>query len=99
VNSLSHLQLNLEALLAKMWDYMGLIRVYTKKRGQPPDFSDPLVLSSERRGTTVEVRWLRCLTRRDPGTYPGEMVIFGSLPLVCGGLLRPHMLKPPPPRP
>lgn len=51
-----HMKLNLDALLAKMWEYMGLIRVYTKKRGQPPDFSDPLVLSSERRGTTVEVR-------------------------------------------
>lgn len=57
------MKLNLDALLAKMWDYMGLIRVYTKKRGQPPDFSDPLVLSSERRGTTVEVsQWIHWST-------------------------------------
>lgn len=38
-----------------MWDYMGLIRVYTKRRGCPPVFREPLVLSSERRGVTVEV--------------------------------------------
>ena len=42
-------------LLAKMWDYMGLIRVYTKRRGAPPLFNDPLVLSSERKGISVEV--------------------------------------------
>ena len=38
-----------------MWDYMGLIRVYTKRRGAPPEFKEPLVMSSERRGVTVEV--------------------------------------------
>lgn len=42
-------------LLAKMWDYMGLIRVYTKRRGAPPMFHEPLVLSSERKGVSVEV--------------------------------------------
>ena len=46
-------------LLAKMWDYMGLIRVYTKRRGAPPLFNDPLVLSSERKGISVEVGALR----------------------------------------
>lgn len=38
-----------------MWDYMGLIRVYTKRRGAPPEFREPLVMSSERRGVNVEV--------------------------------------------
>lgn len=50
------MRLNLERLLAKMWDYMGLIRVYTKRRGAPPMFHEPLVLSSERKGISVEVR-------------------------------------------
>mmetsp|Transcript_16252 Transcript_16252/g.21525 ORF Transcript_16252/g.21525 Transcript_16252/m.21525 type:complete len:405 (+) Transcript_16252:163-1377(+) len=50
-----HMGLNTEELLAKMWDYMGLVRVYTKKKGQPPDFNEPIVLSSQRKGTTVEV--------------------------------------------
>ena len=53
---LFNIQLNLERLLERMWDYMGLIRVYTKRRGAPPDFREPLVLSSERRGVSVEVR-------------------------------------------
>uniref|UniRef100_A0A6V1K5R4 OBG-type G domain-containing protein n=1 Tax=Heterosigma akashiwo TaxID=2829 RepID=A0A6V1K5R4_HETAK len=50
-----HQNLNVEELLARMWDYMGLVRVYTKKKGATPDFGDPIVLSSQRKGTTVEV--------------------------------------------
>ena len=38
-------QLNLDRLLAKMWEEMGLVRVYTKPQGQQPDFSEPVVLS------------------------------------------------------
>ncbi|CAM9322242.1 unnamed protein product [Scytosiphon promiscuus] len=49
-----HMKLNLEALLAKMWVYMGLIRIFTKRKGHPPDFSDPVILSSERSGTNVK---------------------------------------------
>ncbi|KAE8659584.1 Developmentally-regulated G-protein 2 [Hibiscus syriacus] len=30
-------------LLSKMWEEMGLVRVYTKPQGQQPDFSDPVV--------------------------------------------------------
>jgi ribosome-interacting GTPase 1 len=37
-----------------MWDEMGLVRVYTKPQGQQPDFSEPVVLSSDRGGCTVE---------------------------------------------
>jgi hypothetical protein len=49
-----YMNLNLDVLLAKMWDYLGLIRIYTKRRGQPPDLIDPIVLSSERQGLSVE---------------------------------------------
>lgn len=44
-------ELNLDYLLEEIWEYLALIRVYTKKRGEPPDFSDGLIL---RRGCTVE---------------------------------------------
>lgn len=37
-----------------MWAYMGLIRIFTKRRGHPPDFTDPVILSSERSGTNVK---------------------------------------------
>ena len=33
---------------------MGLIRIYTKRRGQPPDLDEPVVLSAERDGLSVE---------------------------------------------
>eukprot|EP01038_Epipyxis_sp_PR26KG_P010170 gene10170-13682_t len=49
-----YMNLNLEYLLQRMWDYMGLIRIYTKRRGQPPDLNEPMVLSAERHGMTVE---------------------------------------------
>jgi ribosome-interacting GTPase 1 len=49
-----NLQLNLDRLLARMWEEMGLVRVYTKPQGQQPDFTDPVVLSTDRGGCTVE---------------------------------------------
>ncbi|KAI8019334.1 Developmentally-regulated G-protein 2 [Camellia lanceoleosa] len=49
-----NLKLNLDRLLAKMWEAMGLVRVYTKPQGQQPDFADPVVLSADRGGCSVE---------------------------------------------
>jgi small GTP-binding protein len=46
-----NLNLNLENLLKKIWEYLALVRVYTKKRGELPDFNDAIVL---RQGATVE---------------------------------------------
>jgi hypothetical protein len=36
--------LNMEELLEKIWDYSGCIRIYTKPRGQIPDYNAPVVL-------------------------------------------------------
>ncbi|KAL8537802.1 hypothetical protein ACS0TY_012799 [Phlomoides rotata] len=49
-----NLKLNLDRLLARMWDEMGLVRIYTKPQGQQPDFAEPVVLSAGRGGCTVE---------------------------------------------
>ncbi|KAJ3304708.1 Developmentally-regulated GTP-binding protein 2 [Kappamyces sp. JEL0829] len=43
--------LNVDYLIHQLWYHLDLIRVYTKKRGQVPDFSDGLIL---KRGVTVE---------------------------------------------
>ncbi|KAI8806997.1 P-loop containing nucleoside triphosphate hydrolase protein [Cladochytrium replicatum] len=43
--------LNLDYLLETIWRELNLMRVYTKKRGEYPEFEDGLVLP---RGTTVE---------------------------------------------
>eukprot|EP00741_Cyanophora_paradoxa_P012186 tig00020603_g11774.t1 len=40
--------LNLDYLLAQIWEYLALVRIYTKKRGHPPDFSDCLILREVR---------------------------------------------------
>lgn len=48
------MRLNLDGLLEKIWDMMALVRVYTKKVGAKPDFADPVVLTSDRGGTTLE---------------------------------------------
>lgn len=45
------LDLNLDTLKKRMWEELGLIRVYTKRRGEKPDLSDPLIL---RRDATIE---------------------------------------------
>lgn len=43
-----------DLLKAKMWEYLGLTRIYTRRKGQPPDLSEPVVLSNIRKGTTVK---------------------------------------------
>lgn len=45
------MELNLDYLVDQIWEYLGLIRIYTKKRSEPPDFNGGLIL---RRGATVE---------------------------------------------
>jgi len=48
-----NMNLNLDYLLERLWDELGLIRVYTKKPGEAPDLApeNSLIL---RRGATVE---------------------------------------------
>ncbi|KXZ55228.1 hypothetical protein GPECTOR_3g37 [Gonium pectorale] len=48
------LKLNMVGLLERIWDMMALVRVYTKKVGAKPDFADPVVLTADRGGTTLE---------------------------------------------
>lgn len=43
-----------DPLKAKMWEYLGLTRIYTKRRGAQPDLEDPVVLSQIRKGTSVK---------------------------------------------
>jgi len=45
------LGLNLDYLIERIWDDLGLVKIYTKKRGAHPDLSDPVCL---RKGATIE---------------------------------------------
>ncbi|KAG7172291.1 developmentally-regulated GTP-binding protein 2-like [Homarus americanus] len=46
-----NMKLNLDYLLERMWQELSLLRIYTKKPGRAPDFTDPIIL---RGGATVE---------------------------------------------
>ena len=48
----AHLEWNLDGLLEKIWDYLDLIKVYTKPKGQIPDYNAPVVVP--RKNSTVE---------------------------------------------
>lgn len=43
---------SLDYLIERIWESLGLVKVYTKKRGERPDLSDPVCL---RKGATIEV--------------------------------------------
>ncbi|RVE69270.1 hypothetical protein OJAV_G00076080 [Oryzias javanicus] len=45
------MKLNLDYLLEMLWEYLALICIYTKKRGERPDFNDAIIM---RRGASVE---------------------------------------------
>jgi len=46
------LRWNLEGLKEKIWQYLNLIRLYTKPRGSPPDYEAPVVIRQDK--ATVE---------------------------------------------
>lgn len=35
---------NLDGLLASLWDHLALVRVYTKPKGQVPDYGEPVIM-------------------------------------------------------
>lgn len=46
-----NLNLNLDYLIERIWEELRLLRIYTKKRGEHPDLTDPIVV---RHGATIE---------------------------------------------
>uniref|UniRef100_A0A8C5P8U0 Developmentally-regulated GTP-binding protein 1 n=1 Tax=Leptobrachium leishanense TaxID=445787 RepID=A0A8C5P8U0_9ANUR len=48
----AHHRWNFDDLLEKIWDYLRLVRIYTKPKGQLPDYTSPVVLPDSH--TTVE---------------------------------------------
>jgi len=40
----------LDDLLEKMWTYLDMVRVYTKPKGQVPDYTSPVILTRDKRG-------------------------------------------------
>ncbi|ODV91697.1 hypothetical protein CANCADRAFT_273 [Tortispora caseinolytica NRRL Y-17796] len=46
-----HLELGLDVLIERIWDDLKLLRIYTKRKGEPPSFDDALVVRSN---STIE---------------------------------------------
>jgi uncharacterized protein len=46
--------LGLDLLKERLWEMLDLVRVYTEKKGSPPDLKDPLILTKGRGGFTVK---------------------------------------------
>lgn len=48
----AHAEWNMDGLLEMIWEYLDLVRVYTKPKGQNPDYNEPVIL---RRSAGVSV--------------------------------------------
>ncbi|KAJ2136528.1 GTP-binding protein rbg1 [Coemansia sp. RSA 678] len=48
----AHHEWNFDELLEKMWEYLNLVRIYTKPKGQLPDYTAPVVLKRDRASLT-----------------------------------------------
>ena len=49
-----NMKLNFDGMLEKIWEKLDLVRVYTKRAHEMPDFSDPIVLTNDRNGCSVK---------------------------------------------
>lgn len=49
-----NMRLNLEYLVERIWQKLGLVRIFTKKPGNKPDFNEPLILTERRDGHNIE---------------------------------------------
>ncbi len=67
------LGLNLDYLVERIWDSLGLLKVYTKRRGEYPDFKEGVILRS---GATVE-HLCHCIHRNLPAVFKYALV-WGS---------------------
>lgn len=50
----AHFSWGVELLRDKIWEQLGLVRVYTKKQSAAPDFEDPIILTKGRGGVTIK---------------------------------------------
>ena len=45
----AHLSWNLDELLERIWEKLDLLRIYTKPKGQVPDYEEPVILQRNKR--------------------------------------------------
>lgn len=79
------LELNMDTLIERIWEELSLVRIYTKKRGQYPDFNDGLIV---RNGATIE-HVCHSIHRSLVADFRGALV-WGRSKLLVRSLLIPH---------
>ena len=55
-----HAKLNIDELLSQMWEYLGLTRVYTKRRGAPPVWTRVCAILSEPKRCACTLHTYKC---------------------------------------
>lgn len=63
---------NLDQLKERIWEELGIARVYTKKKGQFPDFDDPVVMT-EQRGTSPSLLRTHAETKKKETKKAAEL--------------------------
>jgi len=80
--------LNLDGLLARVWQELDLRRIYTKKKGGFPDFDGPIVLTAQRGDKTMTIQNAVCLLHKSLLDEFKSALVWGSSvrasPQVCG---------------
>jgi len=83
-----HWKLNLDYLVERVWDEMQVVRIYTKKKGQFPDFSDPIVITPQRGNKTFTVENAVLLLHKSLLDEFKSALVWGSSvkmsPAICG---------------
>merc|ERR1719456_1474484 len=83
-----HKKLNLEGLVERIWQELDLRRIYTKKKGMFPDFTDPMVITPQRGNKTCTVEnAVGMLHKSLLEEFKSALVWGGSVrssPQVCG---------------
>ena len=81
-----HMDLGLDILLERIWEQLALVRIYTKRRGEAPDFEEPLFLTKGRHGLTVKSAIMQI--HRDLLNEFGHAMVWGRSckysPMKCG---------------
>merc|ERR1712061_983290 len=82
------MKLNLDGLKERIWDELGLVRIYTKKKGHSPDFTDPLVITPQRGNRECNVENAVTMLHKDLLMDFKAALVWGcsvkSAPSTCG---------------
>eukprot|EP00931_Biecheleriopsis_adriatica_P050682 TRINITY_DN29365_c0_g2_i1.p1 TRINITY_DN29365_c0_g2~~TRINITY_DN29365_c0_g2_i1.p1 ORF type:complete len:413 (-),score=104.91 TRINITY_DN29365_c0_g2_i1:123-1361(-) len=81
-------KMNLDGLLERIWQELDLRRIYTKKKGLYPDFTEPIVLTVQRGDKTMTVQNAVSLLHKSLLDEFKSALVWGSSvrssPQVCG---------------